>query len=90
MKTLVSHHYRACSDCTDVQAGTGINWWQRLITFGSSRTKVNNNHSLNTMYSKGIIINMNATYNNASLMKCFWYIPVTNKLFPTEKTSPSK
>ena len=31
---LVSHQYRAWSDCIDVQAGLALYWWQRLITFG--------------------------------------------------------
>ena len=29
------------SDCTDVHAGLALCWWQRLITFGSSRIRVN-------------------------------------------------
>jgi hypothetical protein len=32
--------YRAWSDCTDVQVGLALNWWQRFITFGSSRARV--------------------------------------------------
>ena len=27
---------------TDVQAGLALYWWQRLITFGSGRIRVNN------------------------------------------------
>ena len=32
---------RAWSDCTDVQAGQALYWWQRLITFGVGRIRVN-------------------------------------------------
>ena len=38
---LVSHQYRAWSDCMDVQAGLALCWWQRLITFDCSRIRVN-------------------------------------------------
>ena len=38
---LVSQQYRAWSDCTDVQSGLALYWWQRLITFGVSRIRVN-------------------------------------------------
>ena len=30
------------SDCMDVQASLALYWWQRLITFASSRIKVKN------------------------------------------------
>ena len=36
----VSQQYRAWSDCTDVQTGLTLYWWQTIITFGSSRVKV--------------------------------------------------
>ena len=38
---LVSQQYRASSDCTDVQAGLALFWWQSLITFGVGRVRVN-------------------------------------------------
>ena len=38
---LVSQQYRAWSDCTDVQAGLALYCWQKLITLGSSRIRVN-------------------------------------------------
>ena len=38
---LVSQQKRAWSDCTDVQAGLTVYWWQRLITFGFGRIRVN-------------------------------------------------
>ena len=38
---LVSQQYRAWSDCTEVQAGLALYWWQRLIASGSSRIRVN-------------------------------------------------
>ena len=34
----------AWSDCRDVKAGLALYWWQRLITFGFSRKRVNNMH----------------------------------------------
>ena len=37
---MVSQQYRAWSNCTDVQAGLALYWWQRLITFGSSKRRV--------------------------------------------------
>ena len=40
---LVSQQYRAWSDCTHVQAGLALYWWQRLITFASSRLKAKAN-----------------------------------------------
>ena len=36
-----SQQYRAWSGCTDVLAGLVLYWWQRLITFGSRRKRVN-------------------------------------------------
>ena len=36
-----SSNSRAGPDCTDVQAGLALYWWQRLITFGVSRIRVN-------------------------------------------------
>ena len=39
--TLVSQQYRAWSDCTVVLVGLALRWWQRLITFGSSRIRIN-------------------------------------------------
>ena len=41
MKKLVSQQYRAWLDCTDVQAGLALYWWQSLITFGVGRIRVN-------------------------------------------------
>ena len=38
---LVDQQYRAWSECTDVQASQALYWWQRLIAFGSDRTRVN-------------------------------------------------
>ena len=38
---LVSQQYRAWSDCTVVQAGQALYWWQRLITFGVGRKRIN-------------------------------------------------
>ena len=38
---MVSQHYRAWSDCRDVQSGLAQYCWQRLISFGSSRIRVN-------------------------------------------------
>ena len=32
--------YRAWLDCTDVQVGLAIYWWQRLVTFAFSRIRV--------------------------------------------------
>ena len=37
---LASQKCRAWSDCTDVQAGLALHWWQRLITCHSSRIRV--------------------------------------------------
>ena len=37
---LVSQQYRAWSDCTDVQDGLALYWWQRLLTFGVGRIRV--------------------------------------------------
>ena len=37
---LVSQQYRAWSDCTNMQAGLVLFWWQRLITFGSIGIRV--------------------------------------------------
>ena len=37
---LVSRQFRALSVCIDVQAGLVLYWWQRLITFGSSRLSI--------------------------------------------------
>ena len=36
---LASQQYRAWSDCTDVQTGLALYWWQSLITFASRRKK---------------------------------------------------
>ena len=41
---MVSQQYRAWTDCTNVPAGLALYWWQRLITFGSSRLRVNKLH----------------------------------------------
>ena len=38
---MVIQQYRAWSDCTDVQACLDLYWWPRLITFSSSRIRVN-------------------------------------------------
>ena len=38
---LVSQQYTAWPDCTDVQAGLAIYWWQRLIIFVVVRIRVN-------------------------------------------------
>ena len=38
---MVSQQYKAWSDCTDVQADLALYWWQRLITFGVGRIRVN-------------------------------------------------
>ena len=39
---LVSQRNRAWSDCMiDVQTGLALHWWQRLITLGSSKIRVN-------------------------------------------------
>ena len=38
---MVSQQYRAWSDCTAVQAGLALYWWQRLIIFGVGRIRVN-------------------------------------------------
>ena len=38
---FVIQQYRAWSDCTALQTGLALYWWQRLITFGSSRIWVN-------------------------------------------------
>ena len=32
---------KAWSECTDVLAGLALYWWQRLITFGYGRIRVN-------------------------------------------------
>ena len=37
---LVSQQYRAWLDCMDVHAGLTLCWWQRVISFGSSRLMV--------------------------------------------------
>ena len=37
---MVCQQYRAWSDCTDVQAGLALYWWQRLITFDVGRIRV--------------------------------------------------
>ena len=38
---FISQQYRALSDCTGVQAGLTLYWWQRLIAFGFDRIRVN-------------------------------------------------
>ena len=55
---LVSQQYRAWLDCTDVQAGLALCWWQRLILFGSSRITVNKKG-----LSRHIIIILFSYYN---------------------------
>ena len=35
-----SQQYRDWSDCTDVEAGLALYWWQKLMTMGSSRVSV--------------------------------------------------
>ena len=37
---MVSQQYRAWLDCTDVQAGLALYWWESLITFGVGRIRV--------------------------------------------------
>ena len=37
---LVSQQYKILSDCTAVQADLALCWWPKLITFGSSRIRV--------------------------------------------------
>ena len=36
---MISQH-RACSDCTNVQAGLAGYWWHRIIIFGSTKGRV--------------------------------------------------
>ena len=64
--------YRAWSDCTEVQAGLALYWWQRLITFGVGRIRVNlftwlhpsKSYNVINIYD-GKIINMtNYLYNS--------------------------
>ena len=38
---FVSQQYTSWSDCTDVQAGVALYLWQKLITYGFSRIRVN-------------------------------------------------
>ena len=40
-----SYIVKAWSDCKDVQAGLALYWWQRLISFGVGRVRVNFIHS---------------------------------------------
>ena len=40
----ISQQYRAWSDCTEVQAGLALYWWQRLLTFCVGRIRVNKGH----------------------------------------------
>ena len=37
---MVSQQYRAWSDCTDVQVGLALYWWQRLLIIGVGRIRV--------------------------------------------------
>ena len=43
---IIHQQYRAWSDCTDVQAGLALHWWQRLLTFGVGRIRVNNKQTV--------------------------------------------
>ena len=38
---LVIQQYRGWSDCTEVQAGMALYWWQSLFTFGVGWIRVN-------------------------------------------------
>ena len=47
---LVSQQYRAWTDCTDVQAGLALYWWQTLIIFSPSRIRVKMNEKDHILY----------------------------------------
>ena len=49
---LVSQQDRAWSDCTVVQAGLALHFWERLIYFGSSRIKVKTLYTLKHLVYK--------------------------------------
>ena len=63
---LRSKQYRAWSDCTNVRASLALCWWQMLITFGSSRIKVN--HSC-TIFA---ILNAYFYYTYYTVLHCFY------------------
>ena len=37
---LASQQYRPWSDCTDVQPGLALYWWQKLIIFGVGKIRI--------------------------------------------------
>ena len=52
---MVSQQYRAWSDCMDVKASLALYWWQRLITFGVGRIRVNKHTCLLYNFRNGSI-----------------------------------
>ena len=54
---FVGQHYRAWSDCTDVQAGLAVYWRQRLISFSSSKMVV-----IAKLYICIVLVNIRYTY----------------------------
>ena len=78
--TLVSQQYRAWSDCTEVQAGLVLYWWQILITFGSSRIKV----KLMIKVQRNFMMTHPNLSVNHSFVKCqalLFVLPVENVIF---------
>ena len=52
--------YRAWTGCTDMHVGLALHWWQRLITFGFGRIRVNRKGGLNfecTFFSETLLYN---------------------------------
>ena len=67
---IVSQNYRAWPDWTHVQADLALYWWQRLITFGSSRIRYNWHRY--TAYSTGQTI-AQANHIWFQQGKGYWY-----------------
>ena len=76
---LVSQQNRAWSDCTDVQTGLALYRWQRLITFDSSRIRVNV-----TVHWQAVISFI--TWHLRS--KISHYLSILLNLYPTCKRIP--
>ena len=71
---MVSQQYRGWSDSMDVKADLALFWWQRLITFGSSRRRVKDDFIgiwLCTIYSKEQLNSSNilGDYRNPTKLK---------------------
>ena len=52
---LVSQQYRAWLDCMDMQADLAVYWWQRPITFGVSRFRLNEKIMLNSTLEPALV-----------------------------------